>query len=825
MSKNRKLYVAIILLAICCITAICYKPVLSRKISTANLCITEVCTHNESAAHDEYGDYGSDYIEIYNPTDKTINLHGYGLTDDSSKLGKFLFPEMEIEAGETIIAWSSEDKYPQEVWREDYVPRDVHGLGFSIADGEACILTDPQGEIISSAITPFYLEKSTTVSSSRSGLDVYDVSEPTPYFVEDTLKKDDKVATLEPPAFSINGGWFQNDVSLELSCQDGTVYYTLDGSDPDENSFQYDGPIVISNRSEEENHYLNLEDIARENAYAPEFNVDKATVVKAVAISESGQSSIVSNTYFVGLDEEEYSGVSIMSLVFSPDDLFGYENGIYRVGSVYQTFFDKIDEEKVHLNFPVANYGMKGRGWERNVAIEFLDEKHEKVLSQDAGLRIHGGFSVELNQKSFNLYARDEYGDGQFFNCDFYGNENSNNKLALRSGGGEDLYLAKMRDVFNQSLATDRAVGVQDAIPCVVFLNGEYWGLYNLQERACDNYVWNHYGVHEDEVVIVKEKYQEYVASNEDNAKFVDEFEALVDFVIENDMSIMDNYRKVESQIDIQSLIDCYALKIYTGCIDAYYNNEVMWRSKYLGNGDFEDGKWRFLANDLDNSANMSRGYESPEVDTFIEGNWISKAGPLVDEGLLSSLMANPEFKERFVTSFMDMMNNNFRYEDVSHKLWERAAVVRTQNVKSQSVFRGDFKVDFYPGEDEYEEPYDEYDFDLDIGLIDAFYRERPDYMKEYLKRDLGLSGQLYRICVVGEMAPDNGLVVNTSKITGFSSEWSGEYFSDYPVTLSIEGDLAMFSGWYVNGELASGDATYVIPAGFQGDELVVEIR
>lgn len=798
------------------------------KKSGDDICITEVCTHNEKAAHDEYGDYGSDYIEIYNPTKRTINLLGYGLSDDSSKLSKFLFPDIDIEPGEAMLLWSSEDKYPPEVWKEDYVPSDIHGLGFNISDGEVCILTGPDGKVISAAIVPYYLKKDTTISAAKADLKTFEVTEPSPYFVMDEIVTTEEKELIDPPVFSVEGGWFEDEVTLELTSSSGDIYYTLDGSIPDENSFLYEGPITMINRSDEDNYYLCMEDTAAENSYIPEFNVDKATVVKAIAISETGKSDVASNTFFVGLNEEDYEKLPIMAISFAPEDFYDYESGIHRIGSVARTFWGKIDGEKVHVHGEVANYGMKGKSWERDATIEFFTAERDKVLKQDVGIRIHGGYSVNLNQKSFNLYAREEYDGSEFFNYDFLKNGNSYNKLVLRNGGSEDTYLSKMRDVFNQDLGRGRAVGTQDSVPCVVFLNGEYWGLYNLQEKACDNYVWNHYGVSEEDVTVIKLKRGEYVPADDEDSVYAKEYADLVDFVINSDMSDEDDYRYVESRIDIQSLIDCYVLKIYTGCVDAYYHNECLWKAKTIGGGPYNDGKWRFLANDLDNTDYLNDGNNNPDIDSFIEGNWYTEKGPLNDGGLLASLMANEEFKERFVTSFMDMMNNNFRYEDIVDKLWSDAGVIANQNVMSQLVFRGTYENDFYPS-DEIEYPYDELDFGFDVGLIDVYFRERPEYMKEYIRRDLDLTGSLYDLHVVGKLPEGANLVINTSKITDFSGYWSGSYFGDYPVTLSIEaesdGQEPEFSGWFINGELVSADASYEIPTGFSGDMLEVEIR
>lgn len=826
MIKKKWINLIILVLVALFIIGLCFFPKLQKK-SKPSLLISEVCVHNDKAAHDEYGDYGADYIEIYNCSDEPVNLFGWGLSDSGVNLGKYKFPDITVEPSSAIIAWCSEDKYQPDMFRDDYVPTDVHGLGFNLSDGETCVLSDRYGNAVSTVRISDHFPENKTLSVSNSDLSSYVVDDATPYFVKDEIVAEEKKELIEAPVFSVDGGWFDSDVTVELTSSVGDIYYTLDGSDPDENSLKYEGAITISNRTEEGNYYSAIDGIDTECVYYPDYPVDKATVLRAVAISPDGESNIESRTFFVGLDPEEYSGVSVMSIVASPDALFDQYSGIYRVGSVHESFYKKIDDEKLPSSFvPVANCSRKGKGWERAAKIEFYTPDHESGFSQTVGIRTHGGFSSLLNQKSLNLYARNTYDGNDFFNWDFYGDGNQYDKIVLRNGGGgEELYLAKMRDVFNQSLAGDRAVGIQNSIPCVLFLNGEYWGLYNLQEKACDNYVWNHYGVSEDNVVVVKKQYGSFAASDEEDAAYADDYMAVLDYVKQHDMSVDENYRFVESKIDIQSMIDYYALKIYVGCSDAFFNNEVVWRAKVPESGQFGDGKWRWLANDLDDSTSLSEGMNTPDVDSFVLGNWYSKTGPLVDDVLLSGLMNNPEFKQRFVTSFLDMTNNNFRYEKVAPKLWTTAEVVRVQNVKSQVRFRGEYNFDYYPGREMYEAPYDEFDFGYDIGLIDAFYSQRAGYMLGYLKEDLGLSGNLYNLKVVGDASTGLQLKINTSEITDFSGEWNGSYYSDYPVVLECTpGDEATGIEWYVNGGLVSSDKYCEIPAGVEGD-VVVEIR
>ena len=115
--------------------------------------------------------------------------------------------------------------------------------------------------------------------------------------------------------------------------------------------------------------------------------------------------------------------------------------------------------------------------------------EHEQLIE----VGIHGGWSVAHNQKSFNLYAQPEK-DGKEFLCEGLVS-NKETTMMLRAGGYRDLFSTKFRDVLNHRLVEDRNIGILRAIPCQVFLNGEYWGLYNLQERIDGSYIEEHYGI------------------------------------------------------------------------------------------------------------------------------------------------------------------------------------------------------------------------------------------------------------------------------------------------------------------------------------------
>lgn len=692
--------------------------------------ISEVCPHNVTAAYDDNGDYGADYIELYNRSDSSVNLKGWSLSDSGENLRKFIFPDFIVEPGQCVIAWCSENTDDVSLYRDDYVPVDIHGLSFHISDGEECILSDPEGRVVSSAVIASGFSDDKVVSLIG---DEYYISDPSPYYVEQTPPVEK--GNLEAPTYSVEGGWFTDDIVVELSAKEGDIYYTLDGSVPDENALKYTGPITIKNRTDEPNIYSSIGGISSENNYVPDYNVDKGTVLKAVAISEDGISDVVANTYFVGLNESEYEGMGIVSISFDPDDFFGEEKGIYVYGKVHDLLFAKYNMDIADINdVDYANFGKRGRGWEREVNLEFYSQGHEKIYEQAAGIRIHGGWTKEQNQKNFQIYAREQYDGNTTFNYNFFGNDKFYNKLMLRGGGSTDLYVTKIRDIFCQSLVRDRAVGTQLAIPCAVFLNGEYWGLYNIQETVGTSYIEEYYGVPQDNVVIIKNG-----ETRTDNASDVSLYDEVVSFATENDMSIVGNYREFEKKVDIQSLIDYYAIETYVGNSDAYKNNYAVWRSRDPGLSEYEDCKWRWLLFDLDDSCSMNIGANTADIDSFVTGNWYDN-NPLNGDALFTALCANQEFRERFADSFVEIATNNFDYETVSAKLWAMADKYKTATIKSNNRFRGDFILDEYPGFEGYEAPYDEEDYQKDIEILDAFFRDRAGYIINYMYEDLGIT-------------------------------------------------------------------------------------
>ncbi len=532
--------------------------------------ISEICT-SKTAAYDDNGDYAP-YIELYNASDLSMNLKGWGLSDDKDSPYKYSFPKMTLPPGGTVILWLNGSEDDASEYLADYIPRDIHDNKAPVYPGKTCILSDASRRTLSVIDIPRDIPEGRSYASSLKHMESYAVAEPTPYYVAEDADHTETRAALSEPRYSLEGGWYEEGTKVEISCDEGEIYYTLDGSEPCETSLHYDGPIVLKDRSSEANRYSSVKEIAADDTYLPDYKVDKATVLKSVAIASGRRSPVKTETYLTGLKDTVYKDIPTVSVTMDPEDLFGYERGIYVKGRVYDEHMRKYGEEEP---YEYANYAMSGRGWERSAKLEYFLPDTGKAFEQEIGIRIHGGYSTAYNQKSFNLYARDDKGPAAF-SYDVYNNTKGNgicDKLVLRSGGENEMYVTKMRDLLLQSFMEGSNAGIQRGIPCNVFLNGEYWGMYNLQEAVCDCYVEEHYGTSKGNALIMKN-----LEPNKAGEAFAGEYYDMMSFIQDNDMSDEDNYSRAKELIDIDSCIDFYAAEIYFANADQY-SNVAMWRA------------------------------------------------------------------------------------------------------------------------------------------------------------------------------------------------------------------------------------------------------
>ncbi len=371
----------------------------------------------------------------------------------------------------------------------------------------------------------------------------------------------------------------------------GTVYYTTDCSYPTQNSAQYTAPIRL----------------------------DKTTVIRAVSYEPGKQpSEVVDLTYVVNGGH----ALPVISLVAEPDDLWSAEKGI-------------------HENYQ--------QNWEKRANIS-LFELDGTGFSLDCGLSMFGAYSRAYEKKAFSLNFRDHYGAGSL-DYALFGEEglDSYEAFVLRCGG-QDTFYARMRDVLITSLVSDQTtVAVQKYRPVVLYINGQFWGVYYIREKANENYVAGNYNAAVEDVTLM-----EFNGSGS--------YKELVEYAHTHDLSKQEHYDYVCSQMDVENYTDFMIAQMYIANIDL--ENTRFFKTP--------DSKWTWLLYDTDLSFNNDN---FNTIKDFTNPNGTGGTGAISTK-LINALLKNPEFKENFIRRMAWQIENIWSVENVTARVDEIAGMI-----------------------------------------------------------------------------------------------------------------------------------------------------
>ena len=530
-------------------------------------------------------------------------------------------------------------------------------------------------------------------------VDIVDNPDKIEYF-----KSGKTAAPLSTVSFSVPAGYYKNAFTLSLSTdivgQHREIYYTIDGSDP----LAQDGTVLpgairyedgakinISDRTGQPSNLLfrdGTTDKTKDNpftwppkpakdeslqAYETRMNefyngIFKINSIKAMAKNEYGHVSVIGfNSYIISeKDIAQRFDLPVVCITTDQKNLYDPQRGIWMFENVYKS----------------------GADWEREAQLQFFEENGKLGFEDTIGLRLHGGYTRIYPQKAIRVYL-DHTLNYDLFDSDVKKPDGSTvmkfDEFLLRSSGN-DWYSTAMRDAFahklSESIGTFQTVGYR---PCVTFINGELWGIYDIRERQEPDMFANRYDIAKKDVAIVEAFISLKDGEEGDQLPLYN----LAKFTWDNDMSQPQNYQKFiadfKAIMDVESYIDYMATVIFTGNTDWPHNNLRLWRNKNPENG--VDTKWKMLLNDMDYAFAAS---STPSHDTL---KWAMTAPENKAGEILNNMMKDQQFRERFVAQFDELMRTYLKptyMRPIFEQMQQRVSVATPEHRARWNLYMGE---------------------------------------------------------------------------------------------------------------------------------------
>lgn len=559
------------------------------------------------------------------------------------------------------------------------------------------------------------------------------------------------------PVATPPGGFFNMYQLLTLSGDSiCTLHYTLDCTLPTPDSPVWSEPLPLAQSS-----------VVRAAAFAPGYL----------------PSPVITHSYIFNAQTE----LPRFCLVTDPGNLWDPDTGIYTDEHCWEE-------------------------WERPVHVSFYEEDPAAVLSQDAGMRIYGGWTRNFPQKSLSLFARGAYGPSEFGYRFFPDREiNSFEALLLRNSGndwcgeaeGAPHHAMMCRDGLMTSLIRSSGIDLLAYRPTVVYLNGEYWGIHNLREKINEHYLAAHHEVDPDDLDLL-EFWGEVINGN--NLDYL----LMMEFIETHDLALPENYAEVAGQIDIDEFIDFNLCQIYFANTDWPGNNVKYWRPHSA------NARWRWIMYDTDFGFGLVSGHMHNTLAFALEESGPDWPNPPWSTLLLRSLIDNTGFRDRFINRFCFHASTLFEPEAAQAHIDTVLANIEAEMPYHTSRWGGNLSV------------WEETQIALYTFAAYRLYALYPCFRDQF---DLA-SGSSLTVDRIGS----DGCTLLIEDLQPVVFPWSGNFFNELPIRLeAVPAAGWHFSHWQETGQtdsllalILSGPTTLTAvfePGGAPGPLVINEIN
>ena len=727
------------------------------QIGSSQVVINEFsCANIGGGAYGDFYGEDEDWVELHNTSGTAVNLNGYYLSDKAGNLTKFQIPNISVPANGYTMVFAS--------GRAQVAGGSQIHTSFKLTQtkNEKIILSDAGGTIVDS-VTIFPTQRLHSRGRTTDGAGTWSL------FTSFTPNSSNSGAVQEyatKPIFSVSAGFYTAAQSVTITTPDPniTIHYTLDGSEPTTGSAVYSTPI----------------------------NIATTTVLRAKCFSSTAgipPSFIETDTYFIN------SSHTVPVISVCGDNLATLLGGM------------QID--------PVGS-------------LEFFDRAGVMQSEVTGDFNKHGNDSWAYAQRGIDFIARDQYGYNYAIKHQIFATKSRNKfqRLILKAGASDnypfegtpnsaypgELGGAHIRDAYVQTLSQtgDLYLDERTYDACIMYVNGQYWGVYESREKVDDADFMDYY-YDQDEEYKDSPNYIQYLATwggtnteyGAPNAQ--PDWDALVNYVTVNNMAVQANFDYVTSQYKWKSLVDYFVLNSYILNQDMLSWNTSWWRGLDT-NGSKK--KWRYSLWDMDASFNHYTNFtgipsSQPDADPCNIDNLPNPGG----EGhtvILNELMNNPVFEQYYISRYIDLSNTTFKCDNMIAVLDSLVNII-TPEMPGQVAKWGGTMTQWNQNVQDMRDFINARCAAMNQGLIDCYPITGP-----------------YTLNV--NVNPPNAGDVKVNSITPTSYNYSGTYFGNIAILLKAsENPGYVFDHWEVlyttmDSAITNKDNSIMIA---QGDSVV----
>ncbi|MEN8155845.1 MAG: lamin tail domain-containing protein [Bacteroidota bacterium] len=732
LKKESKVY--LILMLILCL----WSPVKVRG-EEVGVIINEIMPLNDSVLQDEDGEY-VDWIELYNAGPSVESLLDWSLTDDAESPGKWVFPDVTLEAGAYMLVFASgkDRRIPGEELHTNF---SLKGSGEYLAllnrSGDTASLFNPGFPPVSRNCSYGYLDGAYTMFS---------------FSTPGTMNLE-TAAVMESPLFSRKHNLFSVPFELKLSSavEGADIYYSTDGSLPDSSTGKHyasalliDSTTILRARAYKgfrmpsevvTNTYVFPGKVARQPntpaGFPGEWGPWSLSDGRAYADYEMDP-ELVGDPLYAARVEDGLLSIPTLSLVTDLDHLFSMSTDPER-GGIYM--YPAVEENDI------------GRGWERPVSAEYFNRQGSESFHLNCGIQIHGGESrrPEKSPKhSFRLRFRGVYGPSKL-NYPLFGEEylQEFDALVLRAGFGNSWTHWKhsernraqyIRDAWLKE--SHRAMGHigSRSLFAHLYINGVYWGIYAPSERIDEEFAAAHMGGDPGDYDLIKD-YNEVMAGDR---MVWDRLMAKAKAGLASREAYMAIQGKSpdgtpdpasEPLVDVINLADYMLVNFYAGNTDWDHHNWAAARSRVN-----PDKGFKFFA------------WDSEHVLESLSHNMVNENNQNCPSYVFQQLRQNEEFRRLFADRVQRFcFNGGLLTPEGGLATWMNRVLEIEPALVAETARWGDYRRDVHPyiaaG------PFELYGYDTHWleqkqFLLNSYFPERTDVLIRQL-RDAGLFPEL----------------------------------------------------------------------------------